>query len=174
MNKQEDFLTKALQTAATIVSDVDDRYRDAAFPMILQAIINSTGTITNHDQQPQTDHAKNIADTKLAPNVSVNEFFRKVKPETHIGRFVCAAYYLFHTGKAEHFTQADIIEIYGKLRIPKPKNPADVINQCIRKVHIIDGPAMPDKQKTWVITSDGEKYVEELLNDNTTGNNASS
>jgi len=45
------------------------------------------------------------------------------------------------------------------------------MNQCIRKAYIIDAPNIGDKQKHWVITPDGEKYVEGLLHDNASGSN---
>ena len=87
-------------------------------------------------------------------------------PDTHAGRFVCAAYYLLHTGQAEQFTQADILATYGKLRVKKPQNPADVLNQCIKKVYIIDATPI-NAQRSWVVTPTGEKYVEELLSGST-------
>ncbi len=170
----EQILTEALQKAVAIVDAIEERYREVALPIILQSIINSTDGVNTNAASVQSSSDKEVLELQLPANMSANEFFRKVKPESHPGRFVCAAYYLLHTGKAEHFTQADILEIYGKLREPKPKNPSDVVNQCIRKVHIIDGPTTTDKQKSWVITPDGERYVEGLLNDNANGGNSSS
>jgi hypothetical protein len=120
----------------------------------------------------QETNGYQASEPSLPPTLSVNEFFRRVDPDTHPARFVTAAYYLLHAGKAEQFTQADILEIYRKLRQPQPRNPTDVMNQCIRKAHIIDAPTMGDKQKQWVITPDGEKYVEGMLHDNAGGSNA--
>lgn len=166
MHNQEEFLAEALQKAVNIVNQVDEQYRNTAFSVILQWLINADETTNSGVTTFQNDDKQGSSELRLKPDVSVNAFFNKAKPESHPARFVCAAYYLLHTGKAEHFTQADIVETYGKLRIPKPKNISDVISQCIRKVHLIDGPPAPDKQKTWVITPDGENFVEELLNDN--------
>ncbi len=170
-DEHEKVLTETLGKAVAIVSAVDERYRDAAFPIILQALVRDSRI---NDRNVQTAGQQQAEDTKLHPNMSVNEFFRKAKPDTHPAHFVCAGYYLLHTGKAEQFTIPDILEIYGKLREPKPKNPSDVMNQCIRKAYIIDGQATVDKQKTWVITSEGDNFVEGLLSDNTSSNNGSS
>lgn len=174
MDDQRQFLTEALLKAATITNEVDEPYRNTAFPVILQWLINASGNTSSSATISQNSDKPESTELRLPSSMSVNAFFHKANPESHPARFVCAAYYLLHTGKAEYFTQADILEIYGKLRTPRPKNPSDVMNQCIKKVHIIDGPTTPDKQKTWVITPDGEEYVEELLNDNATTNNASS
>ncbi len=166
MEENEQFFAKALQKAISIVETVDEQYRDAAFPIILQALVNSSQVAIVNEAPSGTINQQVVGELRLSPNTSVNEFFHIASPDTHPGRFVCAAYYLLHTGKAEQFTVADILDIYGKLRRPKPKNPADVINQCIRKVHIIDASNVTGKQKSWVITPEGERYVEELLSGN--------
>ena len=170
MDEHEKVLTETLEKAVAIVNVVDERYRDAAFPIILQALVRDSKI---SDRNTQAAGQQQAEETKLHPSLSVNEFFRKAKPDSHPARFVCAGYYLLHTGKAEQFTIPDILEIYGKLREPKPKNPSDVMNQCIRKAYIIDGQATVDKQKTWVITSEGDNFVEGLLSDNTSSNNGS-
>jgi hypothetical protein len=171
MNDQEQNLSEILQMAVQVVDTLDDRYREAAFPIILQTLIGSSENQNVHRASSQKTNGYQSTEHSLPPALSVNEFFRRVNPDSHPARFVTAAYYLLHTGKAEQFTQADILEIYRKLRQPQPKNPTDVMNQCIRKAHIIDAPNMGDKQKHWVITPEGEKYVEGLLHDNTSGSN---
>jgi len=161
IERQEQLLAEVLQKAVTVVNSIEERYREAAFPFVLQSFINVIPSSNSQGSQTETD---SLAATvpRLSPTMSVNEFFHKATPDTHVSRFVCAAYYLLYTGKAEHFTQADILGIYERLREQKPKNPTDVLNQCIKKVYIIDGPSS-EKQKCWVITSEGEKYVEGLL-----------
>ncbi len=171
MNNQEQFLTEALQIAAQVVDTVEDRYREVAFPIILQALIGPTRKESGYKESSQEINGYQSSKPSLPSTLSVNEFFRSVSPDTHPARFVTAAYYLLHTGKAEQFTQADILEIYRKLRQPQPKNPTDVMNQCIRKAHIIDAPDIDGKQKQWVISLEGEKFVEGLLRDNTNGSN---
>lgn len=172
MNDQEQFLTEALQRAAQVVDAIEDRYREAAFPIILQALIGPFRQENNFKESSQRMDGYQASEPSLPTTLSVNEFFRRINPDTHPARFVTAAYYLLHTGKAEQFTQTDILEIYRKLRQPQPKNPTDVMNQCIRKAQIIDAPSLGDKQKHWVITPEGEKYVEGLLHDNASSSNA--
>lgn len=170
MDDQEQILSEALQKAIQVVDTIEDRYREAAFPIILQVLIGPSQKESSKGSS-QEANGYQASEHLLPPTMSVNEFFRRVNPDSHPARFVAAAYYLLHTGKAEQFTQADILEIYRKLRQPQPKNPTDVMNQCIRKAHIIDAPNIGDKQKQWVITPDGEKYMEGLLHDNASGSN---
>ena len=173
MSKIEERLSESLGKAVVIVNEVEERYRESAFPIILQALVKTVGQTNNDGDKTliRDDTKENEAEFRLPQNLSVNEFFRTVTPSSHPERFVCAAYYLLHTGKADKFTTADILEIYGKLRQVKPGNPSDIIYKCIKKVHIIDAPDNTDKQKYWVITPDGEKYVEELIHDHTNRNN---
>jgi len=167
----EEDLTDALGKAIAIVNTIEERYRDLAFPIVLQAIIRSTDrSFTENITRKDADEQER-SQLKLPPKLSVNEFFRAAAPSSHPERFVCAAYYLLHSGKAEKFTTADILEIYGKLRQVRPQNPADIIYKCIKKVHIIDAVDSTNKQKYWAITPDGEKFVEGLLHD-TSGSKA--
>ncbi len=170
MNNQEQILAEALQKTAQFVEAIEDRYREAAFPIILQALIRLPDTHNASNGAVQKAFSMQKAEPLLPPTMSVNEFFRKINPDTHPARFVTAAYYLLHTGNVEQFNQADIVEVYRKLRQRQPKNLSDVMNQCIRKAHITDAPTK-DKQKCWAITPDGERYVEGLLNGNNNGSN---
>lgn len=171
MEEQEQILSEALQKTVQVVDTVEDRYREAAFPIVLQALLGNNGQNTNPKGTVHESKGYQSSEPSLPSTLSVNEFFRRVSPDSHPARFVTAAYYLLHTGKAEQFTQADIIEIYHKLRQPTPKNPTDVMSQCIRKAYIVDSPSGSDKQKRWVITPDGEKYVEGLMHDNAGNSN---
>ena len=166
MEEQEKLIREVLQKAVTVVNDIEERYRETAFPFVLQSLMSDAHSPS---LSAEVDTLHTMPTLSLSPTMSINEFFRKAGPDSHPGRFTCAAYYLLHESKIERFNQADILGLYEKLRIPKPKNPPDVLNQCIRKVHIVDGPLTSDKQKNWVITPDGEKYVEELLRGNTNG-----
>ncbi len=171
MSDQEQFIGEALQKAAHLASTVEERYQEAAFPIILKTLIGASVMPKGHSGSIE-GNGHNVSEQMPLLNMSVNEFFRRAAPDTHPGRFVCAAYYLLHSAKAEQFTQTDILDIYGKLRQPKPKNPTDVMNQCIRKAYIIDAPSGSDKQKSWVITPEGEKYTEGLLNGNAANSNS--
>lgn len=171
MEELEQILSETLQKAVQVVDTIEDRYREVAFPIVLQALLGISGQKTNLKGMVHESNGYQPSEPSLPSTLSVNEFLRRVNPDSHPARFVTIAYYLLHTGKAEQFAQADIIEIYHKLRQPVPKNPTDVMNQCIRKAYIVDSPG-GDKQKRWVITPDGEKYVEGLMHDNTSNSNS--
>jgi hypothetical protein len=169
VNDRAMFIGEALKEASQLVEDLDERYREQAFPIILRGLID--GSLTTKASLLSVPGQNGVVlqparVTHLPPHLSVNEFFHTVNPTTHVGRFVCAAYYLLHVKQVEHFSMTDILEIYGKLRIKKPENTSDTLKQCIRKAHIIDAPTM-NGQKSWVITPEGERYIEELMHGST-------
>src|SRR5258708_33185976 len=114
MNNQEQFLTEALQRAVQVVDTVEDRYREAAFPIILQALIGPTRIESGFKRSSQESNGYQASEPSLPPTLSVYEFFRRVDPDTHPARFVTADYYLRRTGKAYHTTQAVIPEVVRK------------------------------------------------------------
>jgi hypothetical protein len=131
MDELEPFLIEALQETSSIVSRVEERYRDSAFPIILQSILKdqyptNIPSMPNHIQGANGQRTQVL---RLPPGISANEFLRKAAPNSHPARFACIAYYLLHTGKADQFNVPVILDVYTKLRQPKPGNPSDVINK---------------------------------------------
>ena len=164
LSDRSEFIGEALKEASKLVENLHEKYQEQAFPIVLRGLLDGgvakSSALVLAGQKGEAQQIEKA--TALPPHLSVNAFFQMANPDSHVGRFVCGAYYLLHVGQVEQFSIADILEIYGKLRIKKPQNPSDTLNQCIRKVHIIDAPVM-NGQKSWVITPEGEKYVEELM-----------
>ena len=163
-------LREAMQKTVAVVETLPEPYRlkafELAFPFVYKTFsvpVQEAAALLNDGSTLLAN--KGVVSLSFPPNLLVNEFLHKAAPSSHTSRFVCIAYYLLHTGKAVQFTVADILEVYSKVRQPKPANPTDVINQCIRKVHLTDADADLDtgRQKSWVITPTGERFVEELL-----------
>jgi hypothetical protein len=160
MDEHERVLSEALKTTITLVEGVDEKYRQAAFPVILENLIKASGreaagTTTTSNAQGQARSG-----VKIQTNMSISEFFADAAADTHTARFACAAYYLLHSGKTEEFSVADILTAYGKVRLGKPKNASDVLADCIKKGYFTDGPNSSAKLKTYAITPGGEKFVE--------------
>lgn len=164
MDEHERLLSEALQTTVTLVEGVDEKYRQAAFPVILETLIKASEKGSGRTTSTHHTQAQATSGVKIQANMAVNEFFAIAAPDTHTARFACAAYYLLYSGKAEEFSVADILTIYGKLRLTKPKNASDVLADCIKKAYFTDGPSTSAKLKTYVITPGGEKFVEGFLN----------
>jgi hypothetical protein len=78
MDGQEQFLTEALQRAAAIIKDVDEKYHEVAFPIILQAIIDGRSAPIPKISSRQSNTQQDTQDLRLPPTMSVNEFSAKL------------------------------------------------------------------------------------------------
>jgi hypothetical protein len=173
MEEREQILSEMLQKAVQVVDTVDNRYREVAFPIVLQNLLETLKHPVNLSGIASASEDNQYSKSSLPSTLSVNEFFDRVSPNSHPARLVTAAYYLLHGGKTEQFTREDIIETYHKLRQAAPKNLADIVYKCIRNAYIIDAPGGSDKQRKWIITPKGEKYVEGLMHDHTSSSSSS-
>lgn len=165
-------LAEILRLAEKLVEDNirGSDYKSFAFQEVLQTLLHKSSSssepLSNNPKSGVTNEGTTKGELRLPANLSINDFFHRLgtSVDSHITRFVCIGYYLLHTGKSEEFTVPDILEAYRKLRQPKPANPADIIAKSIRKSLIMDAPPTSTQTKAWVITAAGEKFVEELLN----------
>jgi hypothetical protein len=92
----------------------------------------------------------------------IGEFLAGKDFESHPDKVVAMAYFTFKTTEAP-INSSDIVESYGRARLPKPKNLSDVISTCIRRGHLVDVDERKNGQKAWHITATGERYIEEIL-----------
>jgi hypothetical protein len=91
------------------------------------------------------------------------QFFRATNPKTDIDRALVAAYFLEKYRNAQNATTAEIRELIKEAKWPPPINPSDALNKNIRKGLLMTA-GDRDNKIAFVVTSDGEAAVEEMLN----------
>ena len=95
--------------------------------------------------------------------MSAAQFFKKVNPRTDIDRTLAAGYYLEIFQGMDNFTSAEMRDTIRKqAKTPPPKNPSDAINKNIKKGFIMSA-GDKDGKMAFVLTSDGEEAVNEML-----------
>lgn len=99
------------------------------------------------------------ASTKV---MSVAQFFRKVSPKSDVDRVLAAGYFLEKFNNQDNFTASEVSETIRSAKIPPPNNTNDSINQNIKKGHMMPSGDKEGK-KAFVLTSDGEEAITELL-----------
>lgn len=99
---------------------------------------------------------------KLSPQ----EFLATKNVETEIKKVLVFGYYLEHIEGMESFNASDLETIFQSAKVRPPKNINDGVNKNINPGgFIMDAKEKKDGKKAWVLTSTGEKYVvEELQN----------
>jgi len=99
---------------------------------------------------------------KIGKEMSVAQFFKRISSKTDIDRVLAAGYFLEKFKNQDSFTASEISETVREAKISPPSNTNDSINKNIKK-----GNMMPsgDKEgkRAFVLTSDGEETVAELL-----------
>jgi hypothetical protein len=89
------------------------------------------------------------------------QFFKQCNPKSANDRALLGGYFLEKFRKAQNFTAGDIREIVKEAKWPPPPNVNDAINQNIRKGYIMTAGDREGKI-AFVVTSDGEVFVEEM------------
>jgi hypothetical protein len=90
------------------------------------------------------------------------QFFKATNPKTDNDRVVVAAYFLEKYRNAQNATMAEIRDLIAESKRNPPRNTNDAINQNIRKGLLMTAGDRENKM-TFVLTSDGEAEVEEML-----------
>jgi len=151
MNKEE--IKTKITEAIEVTQDIEEPYKSIAFQVILKKLI---------EEVPSPTARRDLTEPVTAPRMQPSEFLASLKLKSQLDQFVAVAYYFLRSGQ-ESVTRAEIMDTLSKARLPRPKNPSDVIGKCIRRAHLIEAVEQKDGQKAWQITPTGEKYVEEQL-----------
>lgn len=97
--------------------------------------------------------------------ISPQEFLATKDAHTEVKKVLVFGYYLEHIDGLESFNATDLISIFRSAKERPPKNINDVINKNINPGNfIMDAEEKKDDKKAWVLTSTGEKFVENDLN----------
>lgn len=91
---------------------------------------------------------------------SAKEFLLEKNPKDDLKRTLYIGYYLEKYDGMESFSVDDLREVFRASRVPSPKNLNDKVNQNISKGFLMEV-EKKDKKKAWILTSTGEKHVED-------------
>jgi hypothetical protein len=114
---------ESLKEITAIAESQPEKYQLVTYEKLLDKLLggNTVSSPQAPAQQQLSVESSASSDRKLAHNLIVNEFFKKVGPKSHSARFVTAAYYFYHTGKSDFFTVADVLDVYSKLHLTGAK-----------------------------------------------------
>jgi hypothetical protein len=94
--------------------------------------------------------------------MSPAQFFKGANPKTDNDRVLVAAYFLEKYRSAQNATSAEVRDLIAESKRTPPRNTSDAINQNIRKGLLMTA-GEKDSKLAFVLTSDGETVVEEML-----------
>lgn len=94
---------------------------------------------------------------------SSKEFLMTKELKTDTQKTLALGYYLEHIEDVPSFNVDDLIAVFQAAKERRPQNMNDVVNKNIARGFLMDAAEKKDNKKAWVLTSTGEKYVEEEL-----------
>lgn len=95
--------------------------------------------------------------------MSAKEFLLSKKPSSAVDKTLALAYYLERIEQLNSFNINDIEDVFQAAREKSPANLNDMINKNIMKGYIMEAREQKDAKKAWVLTSTGERFVENEL-----------
>ena len=96
---------------------------------------------------------------------SIKEFLLEKRPKDAVQTTLAVGYYIEHVDGISPFSVKDLAEGYRSARERLPANINDKINHCIKDGHMMPVKEKKDGHKAWVLTSSGERFVENGLKD---------
>jgi hypothetical protein len=115
-------------------------------------------------RSPETIQPRSPASSpehKLKPK-SPAQFFKMSNPRTDIDRTLAGIYFLEKYRNVQDATAAEIRDVIKEAKVPPPTNVNDAVNRNIRKGLIMSAGDRENKM-VFVVTSDGEAAVEEMI-----------
>ena len=97
----------------------------------------------------------------LSKKLSVKEFLISKAPADDVKKTLAIGYYLEKYRDLSSFNKRDLEDGFRQAKEPVPGNINDRINSNIKKGHVMLASEKKDALKAWVLTSSGERYVEQ-------------
>jgi len=142
-----------------IIEDIDEKYRIAAFKIVLNHLLNIEDIHYQNNKSPiAVDELNNFR------GLSLREILLMTGIRNHAENALIVGYYLLSNNITLNFNSTFIIEELDKAMLDKPKNMPDTLNLLIKKGFLeITNPV--DDMKGFKLTITGVKFVEDLIAD---------
>ena len=95
--------------------------------------------------------------------LSIKEFILTKKPEDDVQRTLVIGYFLEKNKKLTSFNVDDLREGFRTAKEPAPENLNDKVFRNVKNAHMMEAEQKKDSKKAWVLTSSGERLVENGL-----------
>ena len=91
---------------------------------------------------------------------SIKDFIRSKKPEDDLQKTLAIGYYLEKFERFSSFNVKDLDKGFRDAKQPVPQNINDKVNKNVEKDYIMEAEEKKDGKLAWVLTAEGEEYVE--------------
>jgi len=98
--------------------------------------------------------------TTKEKKLSAKEFLMTKNAKADTQKVLALSYFLEHIEGIASFNVSDLETTFRSAKEKLPKNMNDAVNKNIRRGFIMETEEKKDLKKAWVLTSTGERYVE--------------
>lgn len=98
---------------------------------------------------------------KAKKKLSIKEFLLEKQPKKNVEKTLAIGYYLEHYKNISPFNAKDLENGFREAKEPLPQNINLTVIQNIEKGYMMEAEEKKDSLKAWVLTSTGERVVEE-------------
>ena len=112
-----------------------------------------------------------VASVTGTPNkkVAPKEFLLRYVKSSVIDKTLLLSYYFEYVQGDDEFNVDDIVSLFRAAKEKQPANINDIINKNIKKGFMMESINKKSGKKAWVLTSTGETYVQDKLNNKMEG-----
>lgn len=155
MQIDEDEIKKKINIALRLIEPLDDHLKAAGFQTILEYLLRGVQSLYSSLKTEIESSSPTVR-----KEFSLPELIKIVNPQSYNERTLIMAYNLLKSKNVEIFNVDDINQEYTKVRMPRPSNQNDVINQLIGKGLFMEVDKRKDGKKAFSITLEGENAVQ--------------
>lgn len=113
------------------------------------------------EQLENSGHSKNdISSAVTNKNLSLKEFLISKNPESYVLKTLTIGYHLEKSEGQLEFNIKDLENAFRNAKEQVPSNINQIVNENIKKGHMMVVKEKKDGLKSWVLTSSGERFVE--------------
>lgn len=106
----------------------------------------------------ENKHEPNRTENKK--DLSIREFLNQKKPKGDVQKTLTIGYFFEQYKNMKSMNIGDFIQGYKNAKEPTPNKLNDKIYKNCKKGHMMEADNKKDNKKAWVLTNDGEKFVE--------------
>jgi hypothetical protein len=96
--------------------------------------------------------------------ISAKEYLMTKQLNTETQKTLVLGYYLEHVEGMPSFNVDDLVAVFQAAKEKRPKNMNDAVNKNVARGLLMEAVEKKEAKKAWVLTSTGEKHVQDELN----------
>jgi hypothetical protein len=96
--------------------------------------------------------------------ISAKEYLMTKQLNTETKKTLVLGYYLEHVEGMPSFNVDDLVAVFQAAKEKRPKNMNDAVNKNVARGLLMEAVEKKEAKKAWVLTSTGEKHVQDELN----------